>query len=69
MSVARVAADLPGKRRGISEMEMIMKKIMCMVALGLALLGTGQSAFAQNVHTGSAVNEQSGYGNSYSSGD
>ena len=43
----------------LSEMEMIMKKIMCMVALGLALLGTGQSAFAQNVRTGSAVNEPS----------
>ena len=50
-------------------MEMIMKKIMCMVALGFALLGAGQSAFAQGVHTGSAVNEQSGYGNSYNSGD
>ena len=49
-------------------MEMIMRKIMCMVALGLALIGTGGAAFAQSIHTGSAESEQSGYGNSYSSG-
>ena len=41
-------------------MEMIMRKIMCMVAFGLALIGTGQTALAQNVHTGSAESEQSG---------
>jgi hypothetical protein len=47
---------------------MIMRRIMCMVALGLALIGTGQAAFAQNVHTGSDENERSGYGNAYTSG-
>jgi uncharacterized protein YraI len=45
-----------------------MRRIMCMVALGLALIGTGQAAFAQNVHTGSDENERSGYGNAYNSG-
>ena len=45
-----------------------MRKIMCMVAFGLALIGTGQTALAQNVHTGSAESEQSGYGAAYTSG-
>jgi hypothetical protein len=49
-------------------MEMIMKKIMCMVALGLALIGTGQAAFAQALNTGSAESEQSNGGAAYTTG-
>lgn len=66
MSVARLqAARLAGERATTQTMEMIMKKIMCMVALGIALIGSGQLAFAQGVRSGSAQSEQSGGGNSY----
>src|SRR5271165_6918458 len=57
-----------GPARKHSKMEMIMKKIMCMVALGLALIGNGQAAFAQALHTGSAESEQSGGGTFYNTG-
>jgi hypothetical protein len=56
---------LAGERAATQTMEMIMKKIMCMVALGIALIGSGQLAFAQGVRTGSPQSEQSDGGNAY----
>jgi hypothetical protein len=49
-------------------MEITMRKLMYVVALGLALLGTGQVALAYGVRTRSPENEQSGEGSSYQSG-
>jgi hypothetical protein len=67
--VARVEAWRPARERAITQMmEMTMKKIMYIVALGLAVMGAGEVAFAQGVHTGTEENLESGYGNSYQSG-
>jgi hypothetical protein len=46
-------------------MEMTMKRMISMVALAIALIGAGQSALAQGVHTGSEENLRSGNTGSY----
>jgi hypothetical protein len=46
-------------------MEMVMKRMISMVALAIALIGAGQSALAQGVHTGSEENLRSGGSGEY----
>jgi len=45
--------------------EMTMKGIIRMVALAIVLIGAGQTALAQGVHTGSEESLRSGGGNTY----
>jgi hypothetical protein len=59
---------LSGESAIAQSMEITMKKIMYMVALGLALISAGQAALAYGVRTGSPENEESGEGSAYMSG-
>jgi hypothetical protein len=45
-----------------------IRQVSAWLPFGIALIGTGQAAFAQGVHTGSAESEQSDGGAAYTPG-